>query len=123
MIPGSVFEGAGHIRLTYACSRANIREGSRADRGGRIETEVIPKAVPLKSEAMFRLAMRHTSAAVPNIVRDSYERLEFFGDSVLGLVVAQYLYEHFPDVGPGDDVQGEILGRPGGSARGDRALV
>ena len=57
---------------------------------------MIPKAIPLKSEAMFRLAMRHTSAAVPNVVRDSYERLEFFGDSVLGLVVAQYLYEHFP---------------------------
>jgi ribonuclease-3 len=28
---------------------------------------------------------------------DSYERLEFFGDSVLGLIIAQYLYEHHPD--------------------------
>ncbi len=27
---------------------------------------------------------------------DSYERLEFFGDSVLGMIIAQHLYEHFP---------------------------
>lgn len=40
--------------------------------------------------------MRHRSAAA-NSVTDSYERLEFFGDSVLGLIVAQYLYEHHPN--------------------------
>lgn len=40
--------------------------------------------------------MRHRSAA-ENSVTDSYERLEFFGDSVLGLIVAQYLYEHHPN--------------------------
>lgn len=27
VIPGSVFEGEGHIRLTYACSRADIEKG------------------------------------------------------------------------------------------------
>lgn len=57
---------------------------------------MIPKPIPLKSEAAFALAMRHRSAA-PNSVEDSYERLEFFGDSVLGLVIAQYLFEHHPD--------------------------
>jgi ribonuclease-3 len=45
---------------------------------------------------LFRLALRHVSAC-KNPVLESYERLEFFGDSVLGLVVAQYLYEHHPD--------------------------
>jgi ribonuclease III len=57
---------------------------------------MIPRPIPLRDEKMFRLAMRHTSAA-PNQVADSYERLEFFGDSVLGLVIAQYLFEHHPD--------------------------
>src|SRR5690349_8290394 len=57
---------------------------------------MIPKPIPLRSEEMFALAMRHRSAA-PNSVADSYERLEFFGDSVLGLIIAQYLYEHHPD--------------------------
>lgn len=57
---------------------------------------MIPKAIPLKNEAQFRLAMRHRSIAA-NPVTESYERLEFFGDSVLGLVIAQYLYEHHPE--------------------------
>ena len=57
---------------------------------------LIPKAIPIKSEPLFLLAMRHRSAAQDS-VRDSYERLEFFGDAVVGLIVAQYLYEHHPD--------------------------
>lgn len=56
---------------------------------------MIPKPIPLANEALFSLAMRHRSASESNVL-DSYERLEFFGDSVLGLVVAQYLYEHHP---------------------------
>ena len=32
----------------------------------------------------------------------SYERLEFLGDRVLGLVIAQWLYELFPDLPEGD---------------------
>ena len=40
--------------------------------------------------------MRHRSVTADSVA-DSYERLEFFGDSVLGLVIAQYLYEHHPD--------------------------
>lgn len=58
---------------------------------------MIPKAIPLKSYQQFQLALTHRSAAVDDPVRDSYERLEFFGDSVLGLVIAQYLYEQHPD--------------------------
>ncbi len=57
---------------------------------------MIPKAIPLRNEAQFKLAMCHRSNAADS-VRDSYERLEFFGDSVLGLIIAQYLYEHHPD--------------------------
>jgi len=40
--------------------------------------------------------MRHRSVTADSVA-DSYERLEFFGDSVLGLVIAQYLYEHHPN--------------------------
>jgi ribonuclease-3 len=57
---------------------------------------MIPKEIPLKDEGLFRLAMTHRSAA-ENSVRDSYERIEFYGDAVVGLVVAQYLYEHHQD--------------------------
>jgi len=35
-------------------------------------------------------------------VRGNYERLEFLGDSVLGFIVADHLYEKFPDMQEGD---------------------
>lgn len=40
---------------------------------------------------MFVQALTHGSAAAAN-----YERLEFLGDRVLGVVVAEWLFEHFP---------------------------
>ena len=40
--------------------------------------------------ALFERALTHSSLA-----RDSYERLEFLGDRVLGLVVGRWLYERF----------------------------
>ncbi len=41
---------------------------------------------------LFERAITHASVG-----RDSYDRLEFLGDRVLGLVVASWLYERFPD--------------------------
>ena len=57
---------------------------------------MIPKQIPLKNQILFDRAMRHRSATSDSL-SESYERLEFFGDSVLGLVIAQYLYEHHPE--------------------------
>ena len=42
--------------------------------------------------ALFERAVTHASVA-----RQSYDRLEFLGDRVLGLVTAAWLYERFPD--------------------------
>lgn len=47
--------------------------------------------------ALFRAALTHRSAAGPN-----NERLEFLGDAVLNLLVAQRLYEVFPQAAEGD---------------------
>ena len=41
---------------------------------------------------LFERAVTHASVG-----RDSYDRLEFLGDRVLGLVTASWLYERFPD--------------------------
>ena len=41
---------------------------------------------------MFERALTHSSRSEEN-----YERLEFLGDRVLGLVIADWLYELFPD--------------------------
>ncbi len=40
--------------------------------------------------ALFERALTHSSVG-----SDSYERLEFLGDRVLGLVVARWLYDRF----------------------------
>jgi ribonuclease-3 len=42
--------------------------------------------------ALFQRAMTHASTGP-----DSYERLEFLGDRVLGLVIARALYERYPN--------------------------
>jgi ribonuclease-3 len=42
--------------------------------------------------ALYARALTHGSTDAPN-----YERLEFLGDRVLGLVVARWLYETWPD--------------------------
>ncbi|HEX8667985.1 MAG TPA: ribonuclease III [Allosphingosinicella sp.] len=44
-----------------------------------------------RDEALFQRALTHSSHG-----EDCYERLEFLGDRVLGLAVAQWLYELFP---------------------------
>ena len=48
-------------------------------------------------------ALTHSSAISPGKrVEKSYQRLEFLGDRVLGLVVADMLYRHYPKASEGD---------------------
>ena len=57
-------------------------------------------ATPFLNIGLLRLALTHVSATGKRV--DSYQRLEFLGDRVLGLVVADMLYEKFPDAPGGD---------------------
>lgn len=45
--------------------------------------------------SLFELALTHSSAA--RGPRDHYERLEFLGDRVLGMVIAKALYDRYPN--------------------------
>jgi ribonuclease-3 len=47
--------------------------------------------------ALFELAFTHSSVS-----RESYERLEFLGDRVLGMVIAAALYRRYPNEPEGD---------------------
>jgi ribonuclease-3 len=51
---------------------------------------------------LLTTALRHASYAYENGLPDSNERLEFLGDSVLGMVVAHALYETCPDAPEGE---------------------
>ncbi|OUS12553.1 ribonuclease III [Rhodospirillales bacterium 47_12_T64] len=51
---------------------------------------------------LVKQALTHPSACGRNrIIADSYERLEFLGDRVLGLVIADMLLRNFPDESEG----------------------
>ena len=41
---------------------------------------------------IYKNALTHRSASNKN-----NERLEFFGDAILGFIIAEYLYKHFPN--------------------------
>ena len=45
-----------------------------------------------RDPALFERALTHGSHG-----RDTYERLEFLGDRVLGLVIASWLYQRYPN--------------------------
>jgi len=51
-----------------------------------------------KNIALYKLALRHSSAAqqLKEGIKNSNERLEFLGDSVIGAIVADYLFKKFP---------------------------
>jgi ribonuclease-3 len=52
------------------------------------------------SDLLIR-ALTHPSAAEADPIRDSYERLEFLGDSLLGAFVARELFDRFPGLAEG----------------------
>jgi len=74
---------------------------------------------------LFEQALTHRSAA-----RSNNERLEFLGDAVLNLIVAQYLYAHYPEADEGalsrlraGIVSGESLARLAGPLELGAALA
>ena len=52
------------------------------------------------NRGLVQLALTHVSASAAR--HDSYQRLEFLGDRVLGLVVAEMLYDNFPAADEGE---------------------
>jgi ribonuclease III len=64
---------------------------------------------------LYKMAIVHTSAADENEsgVKESYERLEYLGDSVLGAIVAEYLFKRYPfkDEGFLTEIRSRIVNR------------
>jgi ribonuclease III len=75
---------------------------SAADRHGAQSTEALVAAleVPIGQELLDR-ALMHRSFAYENGGLPTNERLEFLGDSVLGLIVTDTLFRAYPDLPEG----------------------
>ncbi|KQC07231.1 MAG: hypothetical protein APR54_06220 [Candidatus Cloacimonas sp. SDB] len=50
-----------------------------------------------KHPELLSAALSHTSLSSPNVNATTYERMEFLGDSILGLVAAEELFHMFPN--------------------------
>ena len=70
----------------------------------RIEQAQIRIGRRFNDPELVRRALTHASIA--DTRRDSNERLEFLGDSVLGLVCCERIYSLYPDL-----LEGEMWGR------------
>lgn len=65
--------------------------------------EIVDKLqVEISDHALLQQALTHRSALGEHEEALSNERLEFLGDSVLGLIVAEYLHAQFPDRAEGE---------------------
>ncbi len=75
-------------------------EGARRDELALFQRHA---GLKFKNQELLNLAFSHRSYAnESNGSVDNNERLEFLGDSVLGLAVAEYLHESLPDRPEGD---------------------
>jgi len=66
------------------------------------------RALPIADMTLLAQALTHKSL-VPNAPLQSNERLEFLGDSVLGLVINEYLCAAFPTHSEGDLARAKSL--------------
>ena len=65
--------------------------------------EVLEKNIgyTFKNKQLLKQALTHTSYAYENNV-ESYEKLEFLGDSILEFITSKYLYNNFPQLREGE---------------------
>ncbi|MDB5271680.1 MAG: rnc [Chitinophagaceae bacterium] len=65
--------------------------------------------------APYRMALIHSSAAITNNSgeKDTYERLEFLGDAILGAITANFLFKKYPfkDEGFLTEIRSRIVNR------------
>lgn len=77
--------------------RARVKQVSRLPRLSTAQKDRLEEAngYAFKDSDLLDRAMTHASAVQDRSTRFSYERLEFLGDRVLGLVIAELLFQKF----------------------------
>ena len=91
-----------------------IFNNSKKDRALITSISTISGSRPLNL-AIYKLAFQHSSVAKEEFkgVKLSNERLEYLGDAVLGMVIAEFLFKKFPykDEGFLTDIRARIVNR------------
>ncbi|GAB3892250.1 ribonuclease III [Spirosoma agri] len=104
-LPRSLFNPFDWFRSSDADPRKNLRRSIAHIIGER------PSNIGL-----YQLALRHTSASKATAIegfRESNERLEYLGDAVLGMVIAEFLFKKYPykDEGFLTEIRSRIVNR------------
>src|SRR5437773_2224204 len=88
------------VDLEAVTNDARLRDDLDADDYALLE---LAEAVEgeLGDRSLLLASLAHRSWCAENERSPSNERLEFLGDSVLGLIVTHYVYENFPDLPEG----------------------
>src|SRR5215469_7289352 len=84
---------------------ARKKRSKAAKSKGKTTTAAIEARIghSFSDPALLTTAITHVSALKPSHKRgDSYQRMEFLGDHVLGLVVSDMLYRAFPEADEGE---------------------
>lgn len=105
MVASTVFEDIARL----------FKKGSEKDQKLKQAVQTLIGTRP-SNLMIYRLAFMHTSAARETNTkgfRESNERLEYLGDAVLGMVVAEYLFKKYPykDEGFLTDIRSRIVNR------------
>lgn len=67
-----------------------------------------------KDPSLLEVSLTHRSFANERGLPGNYERLEFLGDTVVGLITAEWLYRQHPDLAEGDlsKLKGYVVSEP-----------
>jgi ribonuclease-3 len=79
-----------------------VRAVAGESRRRRLRALLERAGVPAADPRAFEAAFVHESAVKEKLAAQSNERLEFFGDAVLGFTVARSLYERYPKADEGE---------------------
>lgn len=90
--------------------------GSNADvsqPAGDLEALETKLAVRFQDRRLLRQAMTHHSARASGSALDSYDRLEFLGDALIGVAVVEHLYHAYPQASEGEltALKSEVVSR------------
>jgi ribonuclease-3 len=100
-VPKRLSKGRAPARKRRSSTAAGRRPRSRRIQPGDAEAFASRVGVKPRKPHLMRQALTHKSAE-PELGLPANERLEFLGDAVLGLVVAERLYRSHPDLAEGD---------------------
>jgi ribonuclease-3 len=105
-ISGEASAGPDVGRKAKAAKKKRAKSGTKiADKAANAEHAAIEARIGhiFADPSLLTTAITHVSALKPQRKRgDSYQRLEFLGDHVLGLIVSDMLYRAFPNADEGE---------------------